>query len=104
VRISQHIVKAELVLQFSREVELSDSPLLISPYLNIAAICERHILEADGALTLVRIIDRFMVSGDSAEMPPTTTLQFTVAVGFRSGHYRGRLELNLATFDPSMNP
>ena len=81
---------------------MSDSPLLISPYLNIASICERHILEADGAMTLVRIIDRFMISGDNADLPPTP-LQFTVVVSFRSGNYRGRLELNLATLDPSMN-
>lgn len=98
---SQPISRLELVLQFSSEVELSDSPLLITPYLQIATICERYILEQDGALTLFRVIDRFMISGQTDEMPPTV-LQFTVVVSFRSGNFRGRLELTLTTLDPDM--
>ena len=81
---------------------MSNSPLLISPHLQIATICERHILEADGVLTLFRVFDRFIVTGTSEEMP-TTSLHFTVVVVFRSGHFRGKLDLELATLAPSMS-
>jgi hypothetical protein len=93
----------EIKLQFSIEVNVSDKPLLIKPFLNVAAICERHILESDGALTLFRIVDRFMVAGATEEFPPGVILQFEVVTSFRSGNFRGRLELNLATVDPGMN-
>lgn len=79
---------------------MSDSPLLITPHLQIATICERYILEADGALTLFRVIDRFTVAGQNDKMGPVP-LDFTVVVSYRSGHFRGRLELTLATLDPS---
>jgi hypothetical protein len=81
----------------------NDTPLLIKPYLNVAAICERHILEPDGALTLFRIVDRFTVAGTTDEFPPGVVLQFEVVTCFRSGNYRGRLELNLASIDPGMH-
>jgi hypothetical protein len=71
------------------------------PYLQVAAICERHILEADGALTLFRIVDRFTVSGPSEEFPPTI-LTFMLVVSFRSGSFRGTLDLGLKVIDPSV--
>lgn len=66
----------------------------MGPHLNIAAICERHILETDGALTLFRTFDRFTVVGDTPEMPPTT-LSFMLVVGFRSGEFTGSLDLGI---------
>jgi hypothetical protein len=80
---------------------VSSQPLLtgIRPYLNLATICERHILEADGTLTLFRVVDRFTITGATEEMP-VTTLSFTLVVNFRSGHYRGPLDLSLQIIDP----
>jgi hypothetical protein len=77
--------------------------LIQGPYLQLATICERHILEADGALTLFRIIDRFTVQGTTPEMP-LTTIQFMVVISFRSGDFRGTLDLKLKIVDPSVNP
>jgi hypothetical protein len=77
--------------------------ILIRPHLQIAAICERHILEADGALTLFRIVDRFMVRGTTPEMP-VTVLQFMAVISFRSGDCRGTLDLKLKMLNPAMNP
>ena len=99
--ISQFINKISLLLRFSDEVPVSESPLLIQPLLQVATICERVISEADGTVSLIRIIDRFTVGGQSEEMP-AALLQFQVVVLFRSGNYRGRLELSLATHDPDM--
>lgn len=71
------------------------------PHLNLATICERYILEADGALTLFRIVDRFTITGNTEEMP-VTTLNFTLVVNFRSGEYRGPLNLSLQIVDPNV--
>jgi hypothetical protein len=88
-----------IVLQFLREVELNDS-MLMRPYLQVATICERHILESDGVLTLFRIIDRFNVFGNTHEIPPTM-LAFTLVVSFRSGPMRGRLNLKIQPISPN---
>jgi hypothetical protein len=82
---------------------VNDKPLLLRPYLQVATICERHILEADGVLTLFRIIDRFNVSGSTEEMP-VVTLPFTLVVSFRSGPVRGKLNLRIQATTPSNEP
>lgn len=81
---------------------MSDNDLSMGPYLNIATISERHIQEADGALTLFRIVDRFMISGSAKDMEPVV-LKFEVVVCFRSGGYRGSLDMDLSCLGPSMN-
>lgn len=81
---------------------MNDTSFLIKPYLQIATICERHILEADGALTIFRAIDRFTVSGQASDMPPTV-IPFTLIVSFRSGNFRGRLDLSLTILSPSLS-
>lgn len=70
------------------------------PHLNLATICERHILEQDGALTLFRIVDRFTVFGDSEEMP-LATIAFTLVIRFAAGEFRGPLDLKVRILAPT---
>jgi len=74
------------------------------PYLHMAAICERVLREADGVLSLIRVVDRIMVSvtgeGAPAEMPPTA-MNLTLAVGFKSGFARGAYTVRVLTVSPS---
>ncbi len=62
------------------------------PYLQIALICEKALQEQDGILSLIRIIDRVMITatGPTApvEMPPSN-VQVTLVLGFKSGEARG---------------
>ena len=85
---------------------MSSQPLLtgIKPRLNLATICERYILEADGALTLFRIVDRFTIGGKSFQEMPPTPISFTLVVNFRSGDFRGPLDLRLEIVSPSKGP
>jgi len=85
-----------LVLQFPLEEIVTEQPLLtgMRPHLSLATICERYILEADGALTLFRIVDRFTITGTTPEMPKTS-LSFNSVVNFKSGDFRGALDLGL---------
>lgn len=75
---------------------MSEQPMLtgMRPHLNLATICERYIQEADGALTLFRIVDRFTVTGTSPEMPPAQ-ISFNLVISFRAGEFRTSLDLKL---------
>jgi len=84
---------------------VSEQPLLtgMRPYLNLATICERYILEPDGALTLFRVVDRFTVTGITPEMP-ITSISFNLIVSFKAGDFRGPLDLFLCIQSPSAGP
>lgn len=92
----------EIVLEFGIEANVSTQPILsgMRPHLNLAVICERHILEADGALTLFRIVDRFTITGTASEMP-LSEVPFMLIVGFRSGEFRQSLDLGISIISPS---
>lgn len=94
---SQSLDGGFLVLHFRNEEYAMPEQQMLSgmgPHLNLATICERYIQEADGALTLFRIVDRFTVNGNTVEMPPAQ-ITFALIVSFRSGEFRGPLDLRL---------
>lgn len=61
-------------------------------HLHVATFCEKVLREADGVLSLIRMIDRFNVFGETDEMPPTL-LSFTVFISFKSGILRGKQKI-----------
>lgn len=69
------------------------------PYLGVAVICEKVLREADGVVSLIRIVDRWNVQGNTAEMP-LSILQFTLVVMFKSGIHRGSSQLNITPITP----
>ena len=59
------------------------------PYLQVAAICEKVLSESDGALSLIRMVDRFTVAGQAPEMTPTPFhLQYSLPL--RLGTFVGK--------------
>ena len=78
--------------------------LVRGPYIRVATLCERVLQEQDGVLTMVRLIDRFIItaSGPSAprEMPPST-VNFFIVVMLQSGGVRGRYNLRIVPVTPS---
>ncbi len=80
---------------------MSDSPLLLRPHLQLAALCEKHLIEQDGVVSLIRIIDRFFIPGNEETLPPTI-LNFTLAIMFKAGNFRGRGEITVQPISPSM--
>lgn len=70
------------------------------PFLQMAVLCERVLREGDGVLSLIRIVDRFIVSGPQKEMPPSL-IRFTAAVAFKSGFFRGKYSAKLRPQSPS---
>jgi len=98
---SQPSYSANLVLQFKSEENVSDQQLLtgMRPFLNLATLCERYILEPDGGLTLFRIIDRFTIVGTTPEMP-IANITFNLVVGFRAGEMSGPLDITISVLSP----
>jgi len=62
---------------------------MFRPYLSIAVFCEKVLREPDGVMSLIRVVDRFMVAGATPEMEPQV-LKFTLVVSFKSGFMRGK--------------
>lgn len=90
-----------LVLLENREIEnMTDQENIFRPHLHVATFCEKVLHEQDGVLSLIRMVDRFMIAGDSEEMPPTT-LAFMVVISFKSGFLRGKQKIGLRPKSPS---
>ncbi len=70
------------------------------PYLCMALFCDRVLKEADGVVSVIRVVDRFTVSGNTPEMPKEN-IRFTALVSLKSGEYRGRAEIELKITSPS---
>src|SRR5258708_37199450 len=78
------------------------------PYLSIAAICENVLEDKDSVLSLIRIIDKFILSVQGIGMQPPATMSgmvapisFQVVVSFKEGNSRGLPHLKLVPNSPS---
>ena len=73
---------------------------LYRPHLAIAVFCERVLREADGVLSIIRIVDRFMVRGTTPEMGKRT-IRFTLLIMFRAGFMRGKTAVTIKPISPT---
>jgi len=101
VRVSQSS-KPSFVLMFEgeRDSTMTDQRNVFTAHLHIATFCEKVLREADGVLSLIRIFDRFNVTGEAAEMPPST-LKFMVVISFKSGFMRGKQKIWIRPKSPT---
>jgi hypothetical protein len=79
-------------------------PESAGPHLAVAVVCEKPLQEQDGVLSIIRIIDRVIVSASGPDVPdtmPPTQLSFFMVVTLKSGAARGRHTLRLRPEDPS---
>jgi hypothetical protein len=70
------------------------------PFLTFAVICERVLREVDGVASLVRIVDKWTISGPLPKMVPVA-LPIWLAVGFKSGKFRGKSVVTIRPKSPS---
>lgn len=75
------------------------------PYVQVAAICEKALQEADGVLSLIRVVDRFIISVQGkeapAELPQGGQLPLTFVVVLKSDDARGRHPVCLRVQQPN---
>ena len=79
---------------------MTDQPELLRAWLAIAVFCEKILRETDNVISLVRIIDRFNVTGATPEMS-ATVLPFTIVVSFKSGFLRGKQNVRIRPKSPT---
>jgi len=70
------------------------------PYLVAALFCEKVLLEKDGVSSLIRVVDRWTISGATEQMP-LTVIQAALFLSCKSGMYRGSSEISVTTITPS---
>lgn len=84
--------------------EMEQQPLgqepLYRPHLAVAVFCEKVLKEADGVISIIRIVDRFRVRGTTPEMG-RQTIRFTVMIVFRAGFMRGKTTISIKPHSPS---
>jgi hypothetical protein len=79
---------------------MADQENIFRAHLHVATFCEKVLREADGVLSLIRMVDRFIVPGTSEEMQ-ITVLQFMVFISFKSGILRGKQKVRLSPTSPT---
>jgi len=92
-----------IVVLFAEILMDSDKPSqepIFRPHLAIAVFCEKVLKEADGVLSLIRVVDRFRVPGTSPEMQKSS-IRFTMVIMFRSGFIRGKTNISVTPYSPS---
>jgi hypothetical protein len=70
------------------------------PFLALAVICERVLVERDDVMSLIRIFDRWNVRGPSEKMP-ITIVPFNLVISFRAGRFRGDAAVMIKETSPS---
>jgi hypothetical protein len=73
---------------------------LYRPHLAIAVFCEKVLREADGVISLIRVVDRFIVAGATSEMEPQV-LKFTLMLMFKAGFMRGKATIAVRPKSPA---
>jgi hypothetical protein len=80
-------------------------PLSNGPYLSYAVICEKVLHEADGVLSLIRIVDHVTVTvvvsappgaqAASGLIPPVPPISVTFVLGLKSGDFTGSVPVKV---------
>lgn len=70
------------------------------PHVQLATFCEMAIEDKTGTLSIIRLIDRFTISGQTSEMPPTV-IKATLAISLKAGFMRQKAKLRIQPITPS---
>jgi hypothetical protein len=74
------------------------------PYLIAAMLCEKVLQEKDGAISVIRVVDRIAVTVNAASSPetmPPTAVSLYALISLKSGSARGRATVKWRTETPS---
>ena len=84
--------------------EKHGNPFEQGPYVQIAAFCERMLREADGVVSLIRVIDTITHTEGGQNPPqemPEVRYPLTLVITLKSGSARGRHEVTITPELPS---
>lgn len=70
------------------------------PWVQVAAFCNLALQDTTGALSVIRIFDRYTVVGTTPEMPPSN-IQMTLVIVFKSGAMIGNFSIGVRPVTPT---
>lgn len=76
-------------------------PQSIRPYVQVAAICQSPLQEANGFLSIIRLMDRVPIHGITDEMQPQPLNQLFMVIVLKSGEMKGKFKVKISTETPS---
>ena len=79
-------------------------PFERGPYLTLATFCEQVLQESSGVLSLIRIVDRMVVTASGPNAPedmPPAELTWTLVITMKSGDSRGSHPVKIVPQIPS---
>lgn len=79
---------------------MSEQENVFRAFLQMAVFCERVLREADGVMSIIRVIDRFTANGATPEMPPQV-IPFMVVISFKAGFIRGKQTIAIRPKSPT---
>jgi hypothetical protein len=82
-------------------MQMSESEPAPRPYVQVAAICQVALQEANNFLSVVRIIDRVPVQGFTPQMQPQPLHNFTLVIVLKSGGMRMKCQLSVRVETPT---
>jgi uncharacterized protein DUF6941 len=82
---------------------MSEDQKVNRPYLQMAVFCEKVLREADGVLSVIRVIDRLVHTGAEKDMLPFTH-QFIACLTFKSGQVNNKMTIRLKPISPDGRP
>jgi hypothetical protein len=74
------------------------------PYVQMACFCERVLQEKDGVISIIRVIDRLIVTASGMDSPEEMVggqINFPVVIVLKAGFARGSHTLKLIPISPS---
>src|SRR5437867_12477948 len=72
------------------------------PWVQLATLCQTALTENTGQVSIIRIVNRWIVVGATPEMQPTN-IQLTLAIILKSDQMRGQYQLRVRLRSPTGN-
>ena len=72
----------------------------MGPYVQVAAFCQTVLREANGNMSVIRIVDRHPIVGPTEEMQPTS-VNLTLVIVLKSGNMQGPSTMTIVPVDPN---
>ncbi len=74
------------------------------PFITYSCICEKILQEKDGVTSLIRVVDRFVMTGKGKDAPkdmPEAAIAFNLALAFKAGEARGKHTITITSETPA---
>jgi hypothetical protein len=93
-------VELSFLITFRARSTMSQQESIFKPLLSMAVFCEKVLREGDGVISIIRVVDRFMVRGATPQIG-NQVLRFQTVIIFKSGDLRGKYIIRIKPTSPT---